>query len=79
MVRSADLFDCLGAFRGRLDGGGCPGHLRPRGHGLVPMLLAHLEQCSLVVPQTDEPDPRYDMLETVRALASAHLDEAKSG
>ncbi|MGO9344492.1 MAG: tetratricopeptide repeat protein [Acidimicrobiales bacterium] len=72
-----DLFDCLGVFAGGWTLPAAQCICAPRVAGSVPVLLAHLEQCSLVMRRTDDPEPRYDMLETVRALARAHLDESE--
>ncbi len=73
-----DLFDCLGVFAGGWTVAAAQFVCGSLIAGSVPVLLAHLEQCSLVVRRTDDPEPRYDMLETMRALARTHLDEAES-
>ena len=71
-----DMFDSLGVFLGGWTLAAAESICGRRVAGSINMLLGRLEQCSLVVRRTDDPQTRYEMLETVRELASAHLDEA---
>ena len=70
-----DLFDSLGTFAGGWTLGAAESICGSRVEGSIPLVLGRLEQCSLVVRKTDDPHSRYDMLETVRELARAHLKE----
>ena len=70
------LFDCLGVFAGgwSLDAARAisAGHVSENS---IPMLLGRLDQCSLVTRRVGDGATRYEMLETVRELSKAHLDE----
>ena len=70
-----DLFDSLGVFAGGWNLEAAVSICGSGVAGSVIVVLADLEQCSLVARKTDGPNPRYEMLETVRELARAHLEE----